>query len=153
DISQLLNGTSGVWAVGANVAENIFTGGARKAQSQFAQAGYDASVSTYRDTVLNAFREVQDSITGLEVLSSAQKAQQLAVDSSSKTVNLATDRYKGGLVSYLDVVNAQETLLQNQQQMATIQGQRLVTSVLLVKALGGGWDASSLAAVKAHSSL
>jgi len=153
DISQIMNGASGLWAIGANVAESIFAGGARRAQTQFAQAGYDATVSTYRDTVLNAFREVQDSVTGLQVLESAQKAQQLAVEASDRTVNLATDRYKGGLVSYLDVVNAQQNYLTNQQQMAVIQGQRLVTSVLLVKALGGGWDASSLAAIRAHSSL
>jgi len=147
NISQLLNASSGFWAIGANVAEEIFTGGARRGQVQYQQAGYDATVANYRDTVLNAFREVQDNITGLEVLASARQSQADAVDSSRRQLDLANSRYVGGLVSYLDVVSAQQNLLSNEQEAAVIQGQRLVTSVLLVKALGGGWDAASLAAV------
>ena len=153
DITKLLNVQSTVWAVGANVAQSIFTGGSRRAQVQFAQAGYNASVASYRDTVLNAFREVQDDVTGLIVLDQAFRAQEQAVDSSRRTLDIATSRYVGGLVSYLDVVNAQQNLLNNEQELAVIRGQRLVTSVLLVKALGGGWDASSLAAVQVKTKL
>ena len=148
DIAKLFNVQSTFWAVGANAAEAIFTGGSRRAQTQFAKAGYDASVASYRDTVLNAIREVQDDVTGLLVLDQAFYAQEKAVDSARRTVDIATSRYVGGLVSYLDVVNAQQSLLNNEQELAVIRGQRLVTSVLLVKALGGGWDASSLAAVQ-----
>lgn len=148
DVAKLLNVQSTIWAVGANAAEAIFTGGSRRAQTQFAKAGYDASVASYRDTVLNAFREVQDDVTGLLVLDQAFHSQEKAVDSARRTVDIATSRYVGGLVSYLDVVNAQQNLLNNEQELAVIRGQRLVTSVLLVKALGGGWDASSLAAVQ-----
>jgi NodT family efflux transporter outer membrane factor (OMF) lipoprotein len=147
-ISKLANVQSIFWAVGANVAEDIFTGGARRAQVQFARAGYDANVASYRQTVLGAFQEVQDDLTGLTVLSEAQQSQQQAVDAARRTLDISTDRYSGGLVSYLDVVTAQQNLLTSEQQLAQIQGQRLVTSVLLVKALGGGWDASSLAAVQ-----
>lgn len=147
NISQLLNAESGFWAIGANVAEDIFTGGARRAQLQYQQAGYDATVASYRDTVLNAFREVQDNITGLQVLDSARQSQADAVSSSRRQLDIANSRYVGGLVNYLDVVNAQQNLLSNEQEAAIIQGQRLVTSVLLVKALGGGWDAASLEAV------
>jgi outer membrane protein, multidrug efflux system len=147
NISQLFNAESGFWAIGANVAESIFTGGARRAQVQFQQAGYDATVASYRDTVLNAFREVQDNITGLQVLESARQSQADAVNSAQRQLDIANSRYVGGLVNYLDVVSAQQNLLVNQQQAAVIQGQRLVTSVLLVKALGGGWDAASLNAV------
>lgn len=147
NIGQLVNAESAVWAVGANVAESIFTGGARRAQVQFSQAGYDATVANYRATVLNAFREVQDNITGLEVLATAQQSQADAVDSSRKQLDIATSRYVGGLVNYLDVVSAQQVLLTNEQEAAIIRGQRLITAVLLVKALGGGWDANSLAAV------
>jgi outer membrane protein, multidrug efflux system len=146
-ISQLLNAESGFWALGANVAQDIFSGGALHAQVQYSQAGYEATVANYRDTVLNAFREVQDNITGIEVLAAARQSQADAVGSSRKQVDIATSRYVGGLVNYLDVVSAQQTLLSNEQEAAIIQGQRLVTSVLLVKALGGGWDAASLAAV------
>src|SRR5712671_4055384 len=148
DIAKLANASSLFWAIGANVAQEIFTGGARRAQVQFARAGYDANVASYRQTVLSAFQEVQDEITGLAVLIQAQQTQQQAVDSARRTLDISTSRYSGGLVSYLDVVTAQRDLLANEQQLAIIQGQRLVSSVLLVKALGGGWDASSLAAVQ-----
>src|SRR5262249_10879431 len=133
---------------GASAAESIFTGGVRRAQTQFAKAGFDASVASYRETVLNAFGEVQDDVNGLLVLNEAQKTQQDAVDAARRQMDIAESRYKGGLLSYLDVVNAQQNLLNNEQQMAVIRGQKLVTSVLLVKALGGGWDASSLSALQ-----
>jgi multidrug efflux system outer membrane protein len=148
DITKLVNVPSLFWALGANVSESIFTGGARRAQVQFAKAGYDANVASYRQTVLSALQEVQDDITGLGVLNEAQQSQQQAVDAARRALDISTDRYAGGLVSYLDVVTAQQNLLAGQQQLAVIHGQRLVTSVLLVKALGGGWDATSLAAVQ-----
>jgi NodT family efflux transporter outer membrane factor (OMF) lipoprotein len=153
DVAKLLNVQSTFWAVGADVAENIFTGGSRRAQTQFAKAGYDASVAAYRDTVLNAFREVQDDVTGLTVLDQAFHSQEQAVDAAQRTLNISTERYTGGLVNYLDVVTAQQNLLNNEQQLASIRGQRLVTSVLLIKALGGGWDASSLSTVQVKTKL
>jgi outer membrane protein, multidrug efflux system len=148
DIAKLANVGSAVWAVGANVSQDIFSGGRLRAQMQFARAGYDANVAGYRQSVLTAFQEVQDEITGLTVLMQAQQSQQQAVDAARRTLDISTSRYSGGLVSYLDVVTAQQNLLTDEQQLAVIQGQRLVSSVLLVKALGGGWDASSLAAVQ-----
>jgi len=151
DIAKLANVQSTFWAVGANIAESIFTGGARRAQVQFSQANYDATVSNYRGTVLEAFREVQDSLTGLTVLDQAYQSQQQAVDASRRSLDISTNRYKGGLVSYLDVVAAQQNVLSNEQELAILQGQKLVTSVLLVKALGGGWDASSLAAIQVRT--
>lgn len=153
ELLKLANVASTFWAIGANVAENIFTGGARRAQVEFAKAGYDVSVANYRQSVLTAFQEVQDDVTGLTVLGEARQTQQLAVDAARKTLDLSEDRYKGGLVSYLDVVTAQQNLLSNEQEAAVIQGQRLVTSVLLIKALGGGWDASSLAAIQVKPKL
>jgi NodT family efflux transporter outer membrane factor (OMF) lipoprotein len=147
-ITSLVNSQSIFWALGANVAEDIFTGGARRAQVQFARAGYDANVASYRQTVLGAFQEVQDELTALSVLSEAQQEQQETVEAARRALDISTNRYSGGLVNYLDVVTAQQNLLSNEQQLAVIQGQRLVASVLLVKALGGGWDASSLAAVQ-----
>ena len=153
NILQLTNAASSFWAIGANVAQQIFTGGARRAQVQFSQAGYDAALADYRGTVLNAFREVQDNITGLQVLYSARQSQEDAVDSARRQLNIATSRYVRGLVNYLDVVSAQQNLLTNEQQAAVIRGQQLVISVLLVKALGGGWDAASLAAVHVRPKL
>src|SRR5690349_15178882 len=153
DIAKLLNVQSTVWAVGADAAEAIFTGGSRRAQTQFAKAGYGATVAEYRNTVLSAFGEVQDDVTGLIVLDQAFRSQEQAVDASRRALDTATSRYVGGLVNYLDVVNAQQNLLNNEQELAVIRGQRLVTSVLLVKALGAGWDASSLAAVQVKPKL
>ena len=151
DIAKLANVGSAFWALGANVGQEIFTGGARRAQVRFAQAGYEANVAGYRQAVLGAFQEVQDEITALTVLIQAQQSQQQAVDAARRTLDISTSRYSGGLVSYLDVVTAQRDLLSNEQQLAIIQGQRLVSSVLLVKALGGGWDASSLTAIQVKS--
>ena len=148
DIAKLANVSSTFWAVGANVAQEIFTGGQRRAQVQFQQAGYDANVASYRQTVLTAFQEVQDEITGLSVLTEAQQSQQKAVDAARRTLDISTSRYRGGLVTYLDVVTAQGNLLTNERELAVIEGQRLLASVLLVKALGGGWDASSIAALQ-----
>ena len=147
DVAKLLNVSSTIWAVGANATEDIFTGGSRRARVDFARAGWEASVASYRETVLSALREVQDSVYALTVLSQAQQSQQQAVAAAERALDISTNRYRGGLVSYLDVVTSQQTLLSNERQLAAIQGQRLVSSVLLVKALGGGWDASSLAAV------
>jgi multidrug efflux system outer membrane protein len=148
DIAKLANVSSIFWALGANVGEQIFTGGARRAQVQFAQADYEANVAGYRQAVLGAFQEVQDEITALIILIQAQQSQQQAVDAARRTLDISTSRYSGGLVSSLDVVSAQRDLLSNEQQLAVIQGERLVSSVLLVKALGGGWDASSLTAIQ-----
>ncbi|MDP9147498.1 MAG: efflux transporter outer membrane subunit [Acidobacteriota bacterium] len=153
DILKLANASSIFWAAGANVAESIFTGGARRAQVQYAQAGFDANVASYRGTVLNAFREVQDDLTALTIFIHAQESQQRSVDAARRALDISTSRYRGGLVSYLDVVTAQQNLLNNEQELVSLQGQRLITSVLLVKALGGGWDASSLAAVRVKPKL
>lgn len=153
DVTKLANASSIFWALGANLGQQVFTGGARRAQVQFTQAGYDANVASYRETVLNALREVQDEITGLAVLIQAEQSQLQAVNAARRALDISTSRYSGGLVSYLDVVTAQQTLLNDEQQLAVIQGQRLVSSVLLVKALGGGWDASSLSAVQVKPKL
>ena len=149
DIAKLANASSTFWALGASLAQDIFTGGQRRAQVQFASAGYDANVASYRQAVLGAFQEVQDEVTAVSVLMQAQQTQQQAVDAARRTLDISTSRYTGGLVSYLDVVTAQRDLLADEQQLAIIQGNRLVSSVLLIKALGGGWDASSLAALQA----
>lgn len=146
--TQIANAASTFWSVGVAAVEQVFTGGQRRAEVQFEQAGYQNTVASYRGTVLNAYREVEDSLASLNVLQEADKTQANAVDDAKRALDIATNRYTGGLVSYLDVITAQQTLLQNEQLAAEIQGERLVSSVMLVKALGGGWDASSIAALK-----
>ncbi|HKD78950.1 MAG TPA: efflux transporter outer membrane subunit [Candidatus Angelobacter sp.] len=148
DLTNILNAANGFWALGANVVQTIFSGGRRRAQVDFATSGYGASVANYRQTVLTAFQEVEDSLSGLGVLSQAAETQQRSVEAAQRALNIANDRYTGGLVTYLDVVNAQQTLLDSQRLATQILGQRLVTSVNLVKALGGGWDAASLQAIQ-----
>ncbi len=152
-ISTLATLSSSYWAIGAAIAESVLTGGARKAQVQFAQAGYSGAVANYRGAVLTAFQEVEDNLAGLSILDQAAKSQGQAVNDARRSLEIATNRYVGGLVSYLDVVTAQQTLLSNEQLAAVIEGQRLVTSVLLVKALGGGWDAASIAAMQVKPSI
>ncbi|HEU4414097.1 MAG TPA: efflux transporter outer membrane subunit [Candidatus Angelobacter sp.] len=153
DIGKIISASTGFWALGANVAETLLSGGRRRAQVDFAKSGYGASVATYRQTVLTAFQEVEDSLSGLNVLSQAAETQQQAVDAAQRALNIANDRYTGGLVTYLDVVNAEQTLLDTQRLATQILGQRLTTSVSLVKALGGGFDASSLQAIRVKASL
>jgi multidrug efflux system outer membrane protein len=148
DISKLATLTSGFWAVGAAIAEAVLTGSARKAQVEFAKAGYAGAIANYRGTVLTAFQEVEDNLAGLTVLDQAAKSQALAVEDAQKALTIANNRYVGGLVNYLDVVTAQQALLTNERLASEIEGQRLVTSVLLIKALGGGWDAASIAGLQ-----
>ncbi len=148
NLLKIFDVPSMVWAVGASLTQDVFTGGARKAQTDFAQAEFNGMVAGYRQTVLQALAEVQDALAGLLVLNDARTTQADAVDAATRALNIATDRYTGGLVTSLDVVTAQQVLLDNQRLAAQIQGERLVTTVQLVKALGGGWDASSLAAAR-----
>jgi outer membrane protein, multidrug efflux system len=152
-ISKLATLSSGYWAIGAAIAESVLTGGARKAQVQFAEAGYAGAVANYRGAVLAAFQEVEDNLAGLGILDQAAKSQGQAVNDARKALEIANNRYVGGLVSYLDVVTAQQTLLSNERLASEIEGQRLVTSVLLVKALGGGWDAASIASMQIKPSV
>lgn len=151
--TQILNFPSTFWALGANVAETVFAGGRLHAQLDFAKSAYGGSVANYRQTVLTAFQEVEDGISGLSVLSQAAQTQDQAVDAAQRALKIANDRYVGGLVTYLDVITAQETLLDNQRLATQILGQRLVTSVSLIKALGGGWDAASLQAIHVNATV
>ena len=122
-------------------------------QMEAARAVYDENVATYRETALVAFQQVEDSLSGLNALSTASESQQRAVSDAERSLTLANARYTGGLVTYLDVITAQEQVLSNERLAAQIQGQRMVTSVVLVKAIGGGWDSASLEAVGVKPSL
>lgn len=153
DITKIITASTGFWALGANVAETVLSAGRRRAQMDFAQSAYGASVANYRQTVLTAFQEVEDSLSGLSVLAQAAQSQQQAVDASQRALQIANDRYTGGLVTYLDVITAEQTFLDSQRLATQILGQRLVTSVGLVKALGGGFDSSSLQAVGVKTTL
>ncbi|KVF49890.1 RND transporter [Burkholderia cenocepacia] len=129
-----------LWSVGGSLSQPLFEGGKLKAGVDFAQAGYVAAQASYRQTVLTAFQEVQNAVTGLSVLAQAAQQASAAVDDARKLVSLAQDRYAGGLTPFIDVLTAQQQLLTSERQAVQIQGQRAALVVFLAKALGGGWD-------------
>jgi NodT family efflux transporter outer membrane factor (OMF) lipoprotein len=149
-IGTLISGPSALWALGANLAQPIFNGGRNRANLAATQAAYDESVANYRNTVLTAFQQVEDGLSGLNALSQAAATQQAAVQDAQRALDIANNRYTGGVTTYLDVVTAESTLLANQRLATQLLGQRMVTSVLLVKALGGGWDASQINDQQVH---
>ncbi len=143
-ISSLLNWSSRVWSVGAGLGETIFDAGQRKATVQQFQAAYDGTVATYRQTVLTAFQQVEDELATLRILARQVEQQEAAVKSSERYLALAMHRYKLGIDSYLNVIVAQATYLSNRQTLVNLQIQQMTTSVQLVEAVGGGWDASQM---------
>lgn len=146
-LSNLLNVSSTFWSLGLSALQPLLNGGRNRAALENARAVYEESAANYRESALVAFQQVEDTLSALNALSTAYIAQQHAVADADRALTLANARYTGGLVTYLDVVTAQEQLLSNQRLATQILGQRLVSSVLLVKALGGGWDSASLASV------
>lgn len=128
------------WSVGPAIAQALFDGGLRKAQSEQATAAYDASVASYRQTVLGGFQEVEDNLAALRILEQEAEVQGEAVQAARQSVALTTNQYQAGTVSYLNVVTVQATALANERTAADILGRRRTASVLLVKALGGGWN-------------
>ena len=152
-IGSLLNAPSFFWSLGLAALEPVIAGGRNRAQLDFARGGYQEAVANYRETALIAFQQVEDALSGLTTLAIAYESQQRAVADAERSLQLANARYSGGLVTYLDVITAEEQALSNEREETQLLGQRMTTSVLLVKALGGGWDSSSLAAVGVKPSL
>jgi NodT family efflux transporter outer membrane factor (OMF) lipoprotein len=132
------------WAVGPSMLETIFDGGRRKATSEGALANYDASVATYRQTTLIAFQEVEDNLAALRILEHEAEQQKEAVAEAQRGVEIFTNRYQAGVDPYLQVVSAETVALQNERNDVDILRRRMDASVLLIKALGGGWDVSKL---------
>jgi NodT family efflux transporter outer membrane factor (OMF) lipoprotein len=135
---------SGFWAVGPALAETLFDAGRRRATSESARANYDVTVATYRQTSLTAFQEVEDNVAALRILENETQQQQQAVASAQESLQLFTNRYKGGVDTYLQVITAQTIELANERNAIDILRRRLDASVLLIKALGGGWNVSNL---------
>jgi NodT family efflux transporter outer membrane factor (OMF) lipoprotein len=144
-LDSLLSAPSRFWQFGASLAQTLFDGGKRQATVEQAMASYDGTVATYRQTVLTAFQEVEDELAALRILSQERVQQDAAVTSAQTALARAEDRYKFGVDSYLNVITAQSTLLSNQRTAMNIRLQQMTASVLLIKALGGGWEASRLA--------
>ncbi len=144
DIATLVNAPSAMWSLGGDLLQPIFNGGRNRANLALSRAAYDESVANYRESVLEAFQQVEDGLSGLALLDQAAKTQQAAVADSRRALDIANSRYVGGVTTYLDVITAQSTLLSNERLATQLLGQQMVTSVYLVKALGGAWDASEI---------
>jgi outer membrane protein TolC len=140
----LFTAASRFWSVGASISETVFDGGRRRAQTDFARAAYDGTVATYRQTVLTAFQGVEDNLAALRILEDENRAQDEAVNAAQQSLSVITNQYKAGTVSYLNVITAQTTALSNELTAIQILGRRMTSAVLLIQALGGGWNVSDL---------
>jgi NodT family efflux transporter outer membrane factor (OMF) lipoprotein len=139
-LASWLAGLSTFWSAGPAAALTLFDGGRRRAVKAEAQAGLEESVATYQEAILRSLQEVEDNLADLRVLREEADIQAAAVAAAERSVTLSTNRYRGGVASYLEVITAQNAALANQRAAVSILSRRLAASVLLIKALGGGWD-------------
>lgn len=145
-ITTLLQGPSALWSVGASSLFTVFDVGRRRALNDEAKANYDSTVAAYRETVLNAFQQVEDNLAALRILEQEAGVQDVAVRAAQRSLDLSNTRYEGGVTSYLEVITAQNAALADEVTAVNILGRRMADAVLLIQALGGGWDKSNLPA-------
>ena len=143
-IVNWFNWPSRLWAVGPQISQTIFDAGRRRGVSESANANYDGTVASYRQTTLTAFQEVEDNLAALRILENEALQQHEATASAQESLQLFTNRYEGGVDNYLQVITAQTVALANERNDIDIQRRRMDASVLLVKAVGGGWDTSKM---------
>ena len=143
-IGSLLSLPSRYWSIGPSIAQAIFDAGLRQAQKEQAIATYDETVATYRNTVLTGFQEVEDNLAALSILEREAVLQDAAVKAARESAAIANNQYKAGTTTYLTVVVLQSAALNSERTALGILARRLTASVGLIKALGGGWDASTL---------
>ncbi len=143
-IVSWLTWPSRFWSLGPQLSETILDFGRRRAQLQITEAAYDAQVANYRQIALTAFQEVEDNLSTLQILERESAKQHEATAAAENSLQLSLNRYKGGLVTYLEVITAQSIALTNERTEADILRRRMDASVMLIKALGGGWDTSKL---------
>jgi NodT family efflux transporter outer membrane factor (OMF) lipoprotein len=144
-LSQLISLPNRFWSIGPAIAQTIFDAGLRRAQTEQAIAAYDETVATYRQTVLSGFQEVEDQLAALRILEQEAAVQAEAVRAAREAVTIVNNQYRAGIANYLAVVVLQAALLQNERTALSIQARRMTATVQLVKALGGGFEASTLA--------
>jgi NodT family efflux transporter outer membrane factor (OMF) lipoprotein len=150
-IGNLFTAPAALWAIGVSATQTVFDGGRTSANVDFAEAGYRQAVANYRQTVLTAFQEVQDGLNTDAALTQAVASAKVAADSADRFLGLSVDRYQSGIAASLEVVVAQQTLLGYRRQEVQLRGQRLLNTVKLIKALGGGWHAPQTVPVAASA--
>jgi NodT family efflux transporter outer membrane factor (OMF) lipoprotein len=138
-IGTLFNASNRIWSLGASATQTLFNGGATSASVRAAEAAYDGSVANYRQVVLTAFQQVEDNLSGLRILDQQQQAEDAAIQSARQAVQIALNEYQAGTQAYTTVITAETTALNNEQTGLSVRQTRLVDSVALVEALGGGW--------------
>jgi NodT family efflux transporter outer membrane factor (OMF) lipoprotein len=143
-ITTLINGSSGLWSIGLSAVGTVFDVGRRRALNDQARAAYDSQVANYRESVLTAFQQVEDNLAAVRILENEAQVQDEAVTAAQHSLDLSITRYKGGVTSYLEVITAQNAALTDEVTAVYILGRRMANTVLLIQALGGGWDRSSL---------
>ena len=143
-LAKWLTWPNRLWSVGSTVLQTVFDGGLRGALTDQARAVYDANVASYRQTVLTGFKEVEDNLAALRILEEEALVQDEAVKAARQSVTISTNQYKAGTVSYLDVVTVQTIALNNERTAIDILGRRMTAGVLLIKALGGDWEGTSI---------
>jgi NodT family efflux transporter outer membrane factor (OMF) lipoprotein len=146
-IANWISGASTFWSLVPGAVVSVFDAGRRRSVSDQARAAYEQTAANYRDVVLTALREVEDELATLRVLDEEATIQARAVEAAERSLTLATNRYRGGIVSYLEVIVAQNAALANQRASVNVLTRRMAASVLLIKALGGGWNRSALPAI------
>jgi NodT family efflux transporter outer membrane factor (OMF) lipoprotein len=139
-----IQGPSAIWTLGAQAADLLFDAGQRHAITESARHNYEASVEGYRDSIFQAFEDVENQLSSLRILEQEAGTQAEAVASAQHTLDLANQRYQGGVTSYLEVLTAEQILLQDQSTAISLQSRQFAASVSLVRALGGGWDVTQL---------
>ena len=152
DMDNLLKWGSRTWSIGPSLSLPLFAGGRNRANHRRAQAAYEEAVARYRQQVLTAFADVETSLSSIHHLQNQAAAQQRAVSSARRAANLATDRYRGGIVGYLEVVDASREALQADRANAQLSGRQQIATVQLIKAIGGGWEESRLAQAQSQPS-
>ncbi len=147
-IAKWIEWPSRIWSAGPSLTQTIFDAGLRRATVQQFQASYDQTVANYRETVLTAFQQVEDNLAALRILALAIEQQDDAIESANRSLREAEVRYKAGIDPYLNVITAQTVLLNDQETAVNLRMQRMLAGVQLIKALGGGWDASQIPSSK-----
>lgn len=144
EIADLFSSPARLWSVGAQLAATLFDGGRRHAQVKVTEAAYDTTVANYKETVLTGLQQVEDALSGLRILADETAIVDRAIVAAQQSLDISTTQYRGGLINYLQVITAQTSLLQNQRESVDLHTKRMLTSVSLIQALGGGWSRAQL---------